>query len=81
MPRGKRGFRVKFLFTTKPQHPFIEDPLAPPYSYTLRSRRQRNHHGQPRGIGKLVYSQSRARWMVLCYDRECASYFETLSRG
>jgi len=65
----------KYVFSVRPKHPFIEEPLVHGVVYNLRSRSSTNRSGRPKGIGKLVYQQSRKRYVVLCYDTECDRYF------
>ena len=65
----------KYVFSSRPQHPFIEEPISPPYTYNLRSKKQVNKYGKPKGIGKLTYQPSKKRYIILCYDKECDAVF------
>ena len=67
----------KYVFSVRPRHPFIEEPLVQGVVYTLRSRMTTNKEGRPKGVGKLVYQHSKKRYVVLCYDEECDMHFRS----
>ena len=67
----------KYIFGMRPRHPFIEETLVSGIVYNLRSRSSTNRSGRPKGVGKLVYQQSRKRYVVLCYDEECDMHFRS----
>ena len=70
----------KYVFSTRPKHPFIEESISQGISYVLRSRNSFNKAGRPKGIGKLVFQPSKRRYVVLCYEEECDRYFRS-ARG